>query len=168
MHLSRACFCLYHFLSSGNLTDNQAYEKPLLDSDLKPAENFDLRAWEEKVKNARGEEARYSNGNLESKKIIINGEEIVAYFDFNNKLEKVVTPSMQIEKSGNSLKIKEDLGNGKEKETITSKYMTKVVYNDNGHKKELAIDLKTNKPIAYHDKGETFGFNEYGMVDCIF
>ena len=43
--------------------------------------------------------------------------------------------NVTIEKNGNSLKIKEDLGNGKEKETISSKYMTKVVYNDNGYKK---------------------------------
>ena len=142
--------------------------EPLLDSDLKPAENFDLKAWEEKIKNAKGEETRYSNGNLESKKVVIDGEEIDAYFDFNSKLEKVITSSMQIEKNGNSLKIKEDLGNGKEKETISSKYMTKVVYNDNGYKKELAIDLKTNRPMSYRDKDESFYFNEKGMVDYIF
>ena len=127
-----------------------------------------MKAWEEKIKSAKGEETRYSNGNLESKKVVIDGEEIDAYFDFNSKLEKVITSSMQIEKNGNSLKIKEDLGNGKEKETISSKYMTKVVYNDNGYKKELAIDLKTNRPMSYHDKDESFYFNEKGMVDYIF
>ena len=151
--------------------------EPLLDSDLKPIERFDMKAWQEIVNKADGEVTKYSNGNIETKKFNIGDEEIVAYFDINNQLEKIIAPSLEIKKEGERFKVKEKLGEGKEKETVFSKERINIIYNDNGFRKELYFDTKTNKPI-YYDESEvvenekksqkTYHFNNFGMVEYIY
>ncbi len=151
--------------------------EPLLDSDLQPAEKFDFNAWEEKINNAEGQETRFSNGNYETKKVVIDGEEVLAYYDFNNKLEKIKTQSMEIKKNKNSIFIKENLGSGKEKETEFSKNTIMIRHNDNGFEKTLHVDIKTKKPTFYSEKEindsekkhcKTYVFNKQGLVDDIF
>ena len=136
-----------------------------------------MKAWQEIVNKADGEVTKYSNGNIETKKFNIGDEEIVAYFDINNQLEKIIAPSLEIKKEGERFKVKEKLGEGKEKETVFSKERINIIYNDNGFRKELYFDTKTNKPI-YYDESEvvenekksqkTYHFNNFGMVEYIY
>lgn len=163
--------------SRRNIIPNLLALEPLLDSDLKPAERFDFKAWEETVNNIDGEVTRYSNGNIESKKFETNGETIVAYYNTNNQVKKIVTPDLEIEKNGEVITIKEQLGDGVEKQTITSKNGVHIIYDDNGFKKELYYDTKTNKPISYNEskvvEGEkghykSYYFNKSGMVEDVY
>jgi hypothetical protein len=152
--------------------------EPLMDPDLKPAPKFDFKAMEMDIRNALGEEKRYSNGALESKKVVIDGEEMEAFFNPDNKLVRILTEKMEIEADGkNAIRIKQNLGDGKTKETFLSDSMTRVVHQDNGYTKALAIDNKTQNPISYHENETVDGkekdivsmyFNDRGIVDSIF
>lgn len=150
----------------------------LMNKDLIPAPKFDIKAWDKDLKNMAGEETRYSNGALESKKVMFEGALIESYFNTNSELERVVTPTMEIEvKNNEPIRIKQKLGENKFKETFFSENMTRVVYNDNGNEKMLTVDTKKMTPLSYHESetidGEkqdkkSYYYNDFGMVDGIY
>lgn len=152
--------------------------EPLMDPDLKPAPKFDFKALEMDIRNAHGEETRYSNGALETKKVVINGEEMKAFFNPKNEIIRIVSEKMEIEADGkNAIRIKQNLGEGITKETFISKSMTQIVHKDNGYTKALAIDNNTQKPMSYHENKTVNGkekdvlslyFNKAGVVESIY
>lgn len=152
--------------------------EPLMDPDLKPAPKFDFKAMEMDIRNAVGEEKRYSNGSLESKKVVIDGEEMEAFFNPNNEIVRVVSEKMEIEADGkDAIRIKQNLGEGKTKETFLSDTMTRIIHQDSGYTKALAIDNKTQRPLSYHENETVDGkekdvislyFNDKGIVDAVY
>lgn len=150
----------------------------LMDPDLKPAPKFDFKAMEMDIRNSFGEEKRFSNGVLERKKVVIDGEEIEASFNPNNEMIRIVFNNMEIEADGKGvLRVKQKLDEGKTKETFLSELITRVVYHDNGFTKALTIDNKTHKPISYHENKIVNGkeedvislyFNDKGVADAIY
>ena len=152
--------------------------KPLMDKDLKPAKNFDFNFMEKEIRNSIGEETRYSNGALETKTIIVDGNEVEALFNPNNELIKVSTENFEIEADGKkNIRIKQFDKNGSSKETYLGETMTRVVYTNGNEAKSLNINNETFNPMSYHETERIDGkekdvlsmyFNSKGQVDKIY
>lgn len=151
---------------------------PLSDPDLKPAPKFDFKAMEKDIRKTQGEEKRYSNGSLESKKVVIDGETVEAFFNPNNEITRVVYDYMEIEADGKDvIRVKQQLEDGATKETYMGNEVTTIVHSKNGYVKTLMFDSKTQKPVSYTESEavdgnvefvKSYDFNKNGMVEKVY
>ena len=151
--------------------------EPMTDPDLTPAKPLNMKALLKDIIYQEGSETFFSNGKLESKTAIIDGVEYKAFYNPDSLPSRLVLPDKEIEFAKKSYTIKENLGEGKEKETYLSENTIRVTHKDNNFSKNIIIDRKTNLPLSYHESKEIDGvekdvksiyFNNTGFAESVY
>lgn len=149
-------------------TENKTGKDPFNDENLKPAEKYDING---DPKTFEGEKETYSNGALQSIKVKNDkGGEITYLFDLNGDLESIddnldadhkkaiLYHKPECSDKNGHYTIKEDLGNGIEKDTT---------YVDNGTVEVRVVDNKNDseKYAQYSKDGYMEMYIENGSKD---